>query len=145
IGLFLAGSILCGLAWSMPALVAFRIVQGIGAGGLVPISQTIVGDLYSPAERARMQGYISSIWAMGSIVGPLVGAFLVAYTIWPMVFWINVPIGAVAALMLMLWLKEDVQHHDRRIDYLGSGLLMVGTGALMLALVQATKLSAVAF
>jgi EmrB/QacA subfamily drug resistance transporter len=145
IGLFLAGSILCGLAWSMTALVAFRIVQGIGAGGLVPISQTVVGDLYSPAERARMQGYISSIWAMGSIIGPLVGAFLVAFTIWPMVFWINVPIGAAAALMLMLWLKEDVEHHERRIDYLGSALLMVGTGALMLALVQATKLSVPAF
>ena len=145
IGLFLCGSVLCGFAWSMTALVAFRVVQGIGAGGLIPISQTIVGDLYTPAERARMQGYISSIWAVGSIVGPLIGAFLVAYTIWPMVFWVNVPIGAVAAAMLVLWLKEDMQHREHRIDFLGSGLLMVGTAALMLALVQATKLGAGAF
>jgi MFS family permease len=145
IGLFLAGSVLCGFAWGMISLIAFRVVQGIGAGGLVPIAQTVVGDLYTPVERARLQGYLSSIWAIGSIVGPLVGAFLVAHTIWPMVFWVNVPIGAVAAGMLILWLHEDLQPREHRIDLLGSGLMVAGSGLLMFAVVQAPRLKAATF
>lgn len=141
IGIFLVGSVLCGCAWNMIALIGFRVVQGLGAGALIPISQTVVGDLYTPAERARIQGYLSSIWAVGSILGPLIGAFLIAHTIWPMVFWVNVPIGLIAALLLVLWLHEDLQHRDHRIDYRGSILMMAGTGLLMFALVQATRLS----
>jgi EmrB/QacA subfamily drug resistance transporter len=140
IGLFLAGSVLCGFAWSMVSLIAFRVVQGIGAGGLVPIAQTVVGDLYTPVERARLQGYLSSIWALGSIIGPLVGAFLVAHTIWPMVFWVNVPIGAVAAGMLILWLHEDLKPREHSIDYVGTGLMVAGSGLLMFAVVQAPHL-----
>ena len=77
ITLFLIGSVLCGARRSMIALVLFRVVQGVGAGGLLPIAQTVVGDLYTPAERARIQGYLSSIWAVGSILGPLIGSLLI--------------------------------------------------------------------
>ena len=145
IGLFLAGSVLCGFARGMVSLIAFRVVQGVGAGGLVPIAQTVVGDLYTPVERARLQGYLSSIWAIGSIIGPLIGAFLVAHTIWPMVFWVNVPIGAIAAGMLILWLHEDLKHREHRIDVVGTGLMVAGSGLLMFALVQAPHLHAVTF
>lgn len=145
IGLFLVGSILCGSARSMLALVGFRIVQGTGAGGLLPVAQTVVGDLYTPVERARIQGYLSSVWAVGSILGPLIGSFLIAYTIWPMVFWVNVPIGAIAAVMLTLWLHENLQQRRHRIDYPGSILMVAGTGLLMIALVQAPHMARSAF
>jgi EmrB/QacA subfamily drug resistance transporter len=145
LGLFLGGSVLCGCAWSMVSLIGFRIVQGIGAGGLVPIAQTVVGDLYTPVERAKLQGYLSSVWAIGSIVGPLLGAFLVAHTIWPMVFWINVPIGIVVVAMLVLWLHEDLKQRLHRIDYVGALLMMLGSGVLMFALVQGPHLGGRAF
>lgn len=140
IALFLVGSVLCGFAWNMPSLIGFRALQGIGAGGLVPVAQTIIGDLFTPAERARVQGWLSSIWAFGAIVGPLIGAFLVSHTIWPMVFWINVPIGGIAGVMLMLTLHEQLHHRQHRIDYLGSVLMMLATSTLMFALVDAAKL-----
>jgi MFS family permease len=145
IGIFLVGSVLCGFAHGMLSLIAFRVVQGVGAGGLVPIAQTVVGDLYTPVERARLQGYLSSVWAIGSIIGPLVGAFLVAHTIWPMVFWVNVPIGAIAAGMLVLWLHEDLKHREHRIDVLGTSLMVAGSGLLMFALVQAPHMHVAIF
>jgi EmrB/QacA subfamily drug resistance transporter len=145
LALFLAGSVMCGFAWSMVSLIAFRVVQGVGAGGLVPIAQTVIGDLYSPVERARLQGYLSSVWAVGSIVGPLLGAFLVAHTIWPMVFWVNVPIAAVAAVMLVLWLHENLKPRQHRLDYAGAALLVLGTTGLMFAAVQAIHLGRALF
>src|SRR6478752_3853488 len=82
IGLFLLGSILCGFAWSMPALIAFRAVQGLGAGAVLPTSITIVGDLYSLAERAKVQGYIASVWAISSVVGPALGGVFSQFVPW---------------------------------------------------------------
>ena len=143
IGLFLLGSLMCGFAGGMVSLIAFRVLQGTGAGGLVPLAQTVVGDMYTPVERARVQGYLSSVWAVGSIVGPLLGAFLVAHTIWPMVFWVNIPIGAIAALLLILWLHEKLQQRQHRIDYGGALLMVAGSGLLMFALVEASHLGAV--
>ncbi|MGH7089644.1 MAG: MDR family MFS transporter, partial [Stellaceae bacterium] len=140
IGIFSLGSVGCGSSWNMLSLIGFRVLQGIGAGGLVPVSQTVIGDLYTPVERAHIQGWLSSVWAIGSIIGPLLGAFLIAHTIWPMVFWINVPIAATAALLLVLWLKEGLEHKERRIDYLGAVLLVAGSGVLMFAIVQANQL-----
>jgi EmrB/QacA subfamily drug resistance transporter len=142
ISLFCVGSVLCGCSWNMLSLIAFRVIQGLGAGGLVPVSQTVIGDLYTPVERARFQGYLSSVWAIGSIIGPLLGAFLIAHTIWPMVFWVNVPIALAAAIMLVLWLKEGVEHRAHRIDYRGAALLVSGSGLLMFAIVQAIRLGA---
>ncbi len=91
IGLFLLGSILCGFAWSMPALIAFRAVQGLGAGAVAPMSMTIVGDIYTVAERAKVQGYIASVWAIASVVGPALGGIFSQFTSWRWIFFVNIP------------------------------------------------------
>lgn len=93
VSLFVLGSGLCGLAWDMVPLILFRGLQGAGAGAVLPIVTTIVGDLYSPAERARIQGFISDIWGVAAVIGPTLGAFLVEHFSWSLVFWINLPIG----------------------------------------------------
>ena len=139
--LFLVGSILCGFAPSMMTLIAFRVLQGMGAGAVMTVSQTLLGDIYRGADRARMQGYISSVFASAAILGPVVGAFIVAHWTWPMVFWVNVPLGLASAAMLALTLRERVERRRHRIDYVGSTLMALGTGVLMFALVQAATLS----
>lgn len=141
IGVFLFGSVCCGFAWSMIALVAFRVIQGIGAGAIMPVGRTLVGDLYHGAERARMQAYVSTVFASAAIFGPMVGAFIVAHANWRMVFWVNVPLGILAAILLAVTLREHVQPRRHRIDYLGSVLMTLGIGMLMFALVQAARLS----
>lgn len=142
IALFLAGSVLCGLAWNMTALIVFRVVQGLGAGAVVPVSQTLLGDIYRGADRARMQGFISSVFASSALLGPVVGAVLVAHTSWSMVFWVNVPLGLVAAALLAVTLRERVERRQHRIDYPGSILLALGTCVLMYALVEFSTLGA---
>ena len=107
IAVFLLGSILCGLAWSMPALIAFRAVQGIGAGAIQPISMTVVGDLYSVAERARVQGYLASVWGASSVIGPTLGGVFAQYLSWRWIFFVNIPLGAVAAWMLAAALLRE--------------------------------------
>jgi EmrB/QacA subfamily drug resistance transporter len=142
IGIFFAGSVLCGFAWNMETLIAFRVAQGIGTGALIPVAMTIVGDLYTPAERARMQGYLSSIWSIAAITGPMLGAFLVAHTTWSWVFWVNAPIAVAAATLLVVGLKEHVQPRAHRMNYLGVALLGLGIGTFMFALIQASTLTA---
>ncbi|HKX06562.1 MAG TPA: MDR family MFS transporter [Stellaceae bacterium] len=139
--LFLVGSVLCGFAWNMVALIGFRALQGLGAGAIIPISTTIIADIYSPADRARMQGYLGSVWGVAAILGPALGAFIVQHLSWSIIFWINLPAGLFSIGLLMLFLREDLAPHEHRIDYSGSALLMVGSGALMLALTQAHELS----
>ncbi|HLI13419.1 MAG TPA: MDR family MFS transporter [Alphaproteobacteria bacterium] len=139
-GIFLVGSALCGFAQGMPSLVAFRALQGLGAGSIIPITTTIIGDIYDPTERVRVQGYVSSMWGFAAVAGPLLGAFLVEQLNWATVFWINLPVGAVSILMLAATFHEKLQPRRHRIDYIGAVLLMGGTGALILALVQATEL-----
>ncbi|HZU91575.1 MAG TPA: MDR family MFS transporter [Stellaceae bacterium] len=135
-GIFLIGTTLCGFAATMAALVLFRAVQGLGAGAIMPITSTIVGDIYTPAERARVQGYISSVFGISAIVGPALGAFIVENLHWRLVFWVNLPIGVASVLMYGMFLHERLQPREHRIDYLGSLLLALGVGAVMLALVQ---------
>jgi EmrB/QacA subfamily drug resistance transporter len=144
IGVFLVGSALCGLSWNMTSLVVFRVVQGIGAGALVPVSQTVVGDIYSGEQRARMQGYVSSTFGSAAILGPLVGGFIANYISWKAVFWVNIPLGIIAALMLLTALQENIQKRQHRIDYVGAGLMASATGILMFTLVHAEKLNAAA-
>ena len=141
-GIFLAGSVLCGFAWNMETLIAFRVAQGIGTGALVPVAMTIIADLYTPAERARMQGYLSSVWSTAAITGPMLGAFLVAHVTWPWVFWINAPLAVVAAILLVVGLHERVQPRPHRMNYLGVALLGLGIGVFMFALIQASSLTA---
>src|SRR3954453_5562214 len=88
-GLFLIGSLLCGLAGSMTQLILFRVVQGMGAGAIQPVATTIIGDIYTLEERAKLRGWFSTIWALASLVGPLLGGFLVEYVHWAWIFWVN--------------------------------------------------------
>jgi EmrB/QacA subfamily drug resistance transporter len=139
---FLVASALCGFARTMPALVVLRALQGLGAGAIQPIATTIVGDIYAPAERARVQGYISGVFGVSAIIGPALGAFLVEHGSWAVVFWINLPIGLAAFVMFALFLHEHLEPRPHEVDYLGSALLALGGSALMMALVQSASLSA---
>jgi EmrB/QacA subfamily drug resistance transporter len=136
IGLFLIGSILCGLAWSMPALIAFRAVQGLGAGAISPIAITMVGDIYTVQERARVQGYLASVWAISAVVGPTLGGLFAQFTGWPWIFYINVPLGLLAAVLIVRNFKETVAHRRHRIDYAGAVLLMASLSLLILGLLE---------
>ena len=140
-GLFLIGSTLCGFAHSMLALILFRALQGFGAGGVQPIATTILGDIYTPTERAHVQGLVSSVFGIAAVLGPLLGAFLVEQVSWQLVFWVNLPIGVAAIVMIASFLTEPRGLHSRRIDYVGSLLLMLAITALMLVLVQGGSLS----
>jgi len=139
-GLFLIGSTLCGFSHNMLQLVMFRAVQGAGAGGVQPIANTIVGDIYSPVERARVQGMLSGVFGVSAVIGPSLGAAIVQYGAWPVVFWINLPIGAAAVAMIALFLPEHAQAGPRMVDYRGSLLLILAVGALMLLLLQYAEL-----
>jgi EmrB/QacA subfamily drug resistance transporter len=138
--LFLVGSTLCGFAPGMVALIGFRALQGLGAGAILPISTTIIADIYDPTERARIQGYLGSVWGVSAIIGPVLGAFIVQHLTWSIIFWINLPIGVIAIAMIAAFLREDLKPRMHTIDYLGSALLVVGSGSLMLALIQANQL-----
>ena len=134
--IFLVGSALCGIAWSMPALVAFRFVQGIGAGAVQPLATTLIGDLYTLEERGRVQGYMASVWGISGIVGPLAGAMIVQHANWAWVFWMNLPFGIVTVALVSLYLHEEIEPKKPSIDFAGAGLILVGLVSLMLALTQ---------
>lgn len=134
IGVFLLGSILCAVAWSMPALIVARAVQGIGAGAVQPVAITIVGDIYSLTERARVQGYLASVWAAASVVGPTLGGTFAEMGIWRGVFVINVPLCLVAAWMLSRRFHENVTRREHSVHYLGAVLLMVALTLLVLGI-----------
>src|SRR5580765_8174669 len=136
IGLFLAGSVLCGLAWSMPTLIAFRALQGLGAGAVMPMSITIAGDIYSVAERATAQGYIASVWAASSVVGPSLGGILAQLDLWRWIFFVNVPVCLLAAALIARNLHENVQRRRTRIDYAGSVLLTAGMTLVLLGVLE---------
>lgn len=137
--IFLVGSILCGLAPSTEWLVAFRFVQGMGAGAVQPIITTLAGDLYSLEERGRVQGYLAAVWGVSAILGPLAGGVIVHTVGWQWIFWMNVPFGVIAAALMILYLHEDVGSKERSIDYPGAVLLLAAVGPLMLALTQASE------
>jgi multidrug resistance protein len=134
IALFLAGSILCALAWNMPALIVFRAVQGLGAGAVQPTAMTIVGDIYTLAERARVQGYLASVWAISSVIGPLLGGVFSQLGIWRGVFLINIPLCLLAAWMFSRHFHEKVTHRHRTVDVLGAALLACAMTVLILAI-----------
>ncbi|RVW00694.1 MDR family MFS transporter [Rhodococcus xishaensis] len=139
IALFAAGSLLCGIAWSMPALIMFRALQGLGAGAVQPMALTIAGDIYTVAERARVQGYIASVWGISSVLGPTLGGLFSEYLSWRWIFLINLPLCAIAAWTLIRNFTENaVDRHARRqrIDYLGAVLLTTGASLVILGLLE---------
>ncbi|HVB45734.1 MAG TPA: MDR family MFS transporter [Streptosporangiaceae bacterium] len=136
IGLFLAGSILCATAWSMLALIAFRTLQGLGAGAIQPMSMTIAGDIYTLQERGRVQGYLASVWGASAVIGPTLGGVFSEYLSWRWIFIVNIPLCAVAAWALIRNFREQVVRHPHRIDYAGSALLALGCSLLILGLLE---------
>lgn len=137
IGIFLVGSLLCGFAWSMPALIAFRLVQGLGAGAIQPVSMTVIGDLYPAHERGKVQGWLASVWGVSSVIGPLAGGLIIQHVSWAWIFWINVPIGIAAAAGFFFFLRETVSTQERSVDVAGAGLFTVAVASLMVALTEA--------
>jgi EmrB/QacA subfamily drug resistance transporter len=130
---FVATSLLCGSAPDMAWLVAFRALQGVGAGCLLPVALTMVGDLFTIEQRARMQGAFSSVWAIAALAGPTLGAVFVATIGWRWIFWINLPIGIAAAALL--WSHRDAPAgRTARLDYLGAILLTAGIGLVLVGL-----------
>ncbi|GLP78363.1 MFS transporter [Mycobacterium antarcticum] len=133
IGLFLVGSILCAAAWNMLALIVFRAVQGLGAGAVQPTAMTIVGDIYTVAERARVQGYLASVWAVSSVVGPMLGGVFSQLGIWRGVFLVNIPLCVLAAWMFHRHFHETVTPRHSKVDILGAVLLTSSMTSLVLA------------
>jgi EmrB/QacA subfamily drug resistance transporter len=131
---FLVGSALCGAARSLTQLIIFRAVQGLGAGGLLPLSQTIIADLVPPKERGRRQGYISAVFAVCSVVGPVLGGLITDLLSWHWIFYVNLPIGAVALVVIEKSLRRPHRANPHKIDYLGALLLTAATTAFLVIL-----------
>ncbi|VEF48582.1 EmrB/QacA subfamily drug resistance transporter [Bacillus freudenreichii] len=136
VSIFLIGSFLCGLSASMEQLIVFRLIQGIGAGAVMPIATTIVGDIYTGEERANVQGYLSSVWGISAVMGPAVGGLLVEYVSWRWVFWVSIPLGVLSIIGIWLFLHETVEKKKPDIDYAGAGLLTIAISSLMVILVE---------
>jgi len=135
IALFLLGSVLCAVAWSMPVLIAARGLQGLGAGAVQPIGMTLIGDIYSLRERAKVQGYVASVWGISSVVGPTVGGVFSQLLTWRFIFWVNVPLCLLAAWMLRRF-DERVERRRAQVDYAGAALLTLGTTLVVLGLLE---------
>jgi EmrB/QacA subfamily drug resistance transporter len=134
ITIFLAGSALCGLSRTMTELIVFRAVQGLGAGGLITLSQTVVGDLVSPRERGRYQGWFAGVLAACSVAGPLLGGMITEVLSWHWIFYVNLPVGAAVMVLIGVGLKPRPNRVVHRVDYLGALWLSVATCCALLAL-----------
>jgi EmrB/QacA subfamily drug resistance transporter len=135
IGLFIAGSLACAIAPNMPLLILARGLQGIGGGGIMPVAQTVIGDLVAPRERGRYQAYIGVVWISAGISGPVLGGFLSEHLNWSAVFWINLPLGLLAAAMAYITLRRLPRHErPHELDILGGTLIMAAAVLFMLAL-----------
>ena len=138
--IFLVGSALSGLAHDMVALIAFRMLQGLGAGSLMTIGMTIVGELFALERRAKMQGYISGVWGVASLCGPLIGGVLTDHASWRWVFYINLPFGAVAMTLIGAGLRDQSRDGRRPVlDYPGFALFSLGVSALLVGVLEAGR------
>lgn len=135
IAMFLLGSVVCAMAGAMWVLIAGRALQGLGAGATQPISLTIVGDLYTLRERAKVQGYVASVWGISAVVGPLTGGLFTQLLDWRFIFWVNLPVCLLAALMLRRF-DEVVERRRVRVDVAGASLLTLAVTLLVLGLLE---------
>ncbi len=133
IGLFLVGSLACGQSRSMATLIAWRVVQGLGAGAMQPVTFTIVGDLFDVHERGRMQGLFGAVWAVAGLVGPFLGGAIVHSVGWRWIFWVNLPFGVASAAVLTVAYHERPERHEHQLDVAGAALLSVAVVAALLA------------
>src|SRR5262244_4593385 len=141
IGIFVLGSTLCGAAQSMEMLVLFRAIQGLGGGAIYALAFIVVGVLFPPEQRAKMQGLISSIWGISSILGPLAGGLIVEHWSWRWIFFVNLPITAAASSLIVLGMKEAAaEKHKPKLDLLGAATLLVGLMLLFYTLSLSARL-----
>src|ERR1700733_11793166 len=137
IAIFVFGSILPGFSWSMPTMILFRLVQGIGAGAMQPVAMIIVADLYPARGRGKSQGYLASVWAISAVLGPVVGGLIIRNFSWAWIFWINIPIGMIAAAGFVTFLHENIQHERRPIDVGGATTFTIAIASLLIGLTKA--------
>lgn len=129
--ILVAGSVLCAMSETMVTLVAFRAIQGLGAGGLMSLSFTMIADLYDLEARARMQGAISSVWGVAALVGPLLGGWMTKAFGWPSIFYLNIPVGVLTAVLVQSSWTDRARQERGRIDLPGAILLALASGALL--------------
>src|SRR3954454_11673312 len=132
LALFLVGSALCGLAQGMTELIAFRAIQGLGGGGLMVSAQAAIGDVVPPSERGRYSGLFGAVFGVSAVAGPLIGGFLTTHVSWRAIFYVNLPVGGLAFVVLARVLPSRSERHSHRVDYLGTLLLAVGLASLIL-------------
>jgi len=130
--IFLGGSILCGLSGNMMQLIIFRGLQGLGAGAIFTVTYTIVGDVFPLEERAKVQGWLGTVWGIASLAGPFLGGFLIDYLSWHWIFFINVPFGILSLIILKRSLDENIEKKKHQIDFLGIGVLSLAIMALLI-------------
>lgn len=134
--LFILGSMLSGVAQTMPQLIWFRAFQGVGAGAVMPITFTIIGDLFPGEQRARMQGMFSAVWGVAGLLGPLIGGLFVDHASWRWIFYINLPVGLVSLVLVLSFLHENFERKSKHIDYWGAIVFTVGISSLLYALLN---------
>ena len=138
---FLVGSALSGASQTMGQLIIFRMLQGLGAGSLMTVGMTVIGELFTLERRARMQGYISGVWGVASLLGPLIGGLLTDHASWRWVFYINLPFGAIAMALIASVLVDERTRRRPVIDYTGLTLFALGVTALLVGVIEAGRVS----